>query len=127
MGNARMNLGKLGEEIAGEYLADLGHTIVERNWRSGHYEIDLITVDPEGLHFVEVKSRVAPVSASPEENVDFRKQQKLVRAANLFLHSDSKKRRIGDMEIFFDVISVIFEGERTDITFFPKAYVPIYC
>lgn len=121
-----MKLGKMGEDLACEYLVNLGHTIVERNWRSGHYEIDIISVEGGELHFVEVKSRVAPVSAAPEENVGFRKQQKLVRAAQLYLHSDTKKEKFSDLEIDFDIISVIFEGEKTDITFFPKAYIPIY-
>lgn len=121
-----MKLGKMGEDLACEYLVNLGHTIVERNWRSGHYEIDIISTEGGTLHFVEVKSRVAPVSAAPEENVGFRKQQKLVRAAQLYLHSDTKKEKISDLEIDFDIISVIFEGEKTDITFFPKAYIPFY-
>lgn len=126
MGNSRMKLGKMGEDLACEYLVNLGHTIVERNWRSGHYEIDIISTEGGTLHFVEVKSRVAPVSAAPEENVGFRKQQKLVRAAQLYLHSDTKKEKLSDLEIDFDIISVIFEGEKTDITFFPKAYIPFY-
>lgn len=126
MGNSRMKLGKMGEDLACEYLVNLGHTIVERNWRSGHYEIDIISTEGGTLHFVEVKSRVAPVSAAPEENVGFRKQQKLVRAAQLYLHSDTKKKKISDLEIDFDIISVIFEGGKTDITFFPKAYIPFY-
>lgn len=126
MKTARMTLGKLGEDVACEYLAHAGHTIVERNWRSGHYELDIITLDKEGLHFVEVKSRVAPVSASPEENVGFRKQMKLVKAAQLYLRSSDKKDKFGDVDTYFDVISVIFEGNNTDIVFFPKAFVPIY-
>lgn len=126
MGNARMNLGKLGEDHACKFLESHGHTVVERNWRNGHYEIDIISVDKDGIHFVEVKSRVAPVSAAPEENVGYSKQQKLIRAAQRYLHSDTKKEKFGDVEIFFDVISVIFEGEKTDITYFPQAYVPIY-
>lgn len=126
MKTARMELGKLGEDAACEYLGRIGHTIVERNWRRGHYELDIISLDKEGLHFVEVKSRVAPVSASPEENVGFRKQMKLVTAAQLYLHSFDKKDKFGDIDIFFDIISVIFEGGHTDIVFFPKAFVPIY-
>lgn len=126
MKTARMELGKLGEDAACEYLVKLGHTIVERNWRRGHYELDIISLDNEGLHFVEVKSRVAPISASPEDNVGFRKQMKLVNAAQLYLRSDDKKEKFGDIDTYFDVISVIFEGENTDIAFYPKAFVPIY-
>ena len=65
METSRMRLGRRGEDIACKYLLDHGHTVVDRNWRSGHLEIDIVTVDPAGLHFVEVKSRVAPVQAAP--------------------------------------------------------------
>ena len=122
----RKTLGRKGEDIACDLLSGMGFEILERNWRSSHKEIDIICRDGADLRFVEVKSRVAPVSAAPEENVGFRKQQKLVRAAQLYLHSDTKKEKISDLEIDFDIISVIFEGEKTDITFFPKAYIPFY-
>ena len=120
-----MRLGRSGEDIACRYLIDHGHTVVERNWRSGHLEIDIVSVDPAGLHFVEVKSRVAPVQAAPEENVGYLKQRKIVAAAKRYLHSAEKAANFGSMEVFFDVFSVIFEGERVDVNWFPQAYIPI--
>ena len=56
-GNHRQKLGERGENVACRYLESMGHTILERNWRNGHLEIDIISVDPEGIHFVEVKAR----------------------------------------------------------------------
>ena len=38
-------LGKIGEELAVEYLTDKGYQILERNWHSGHKEIDIIALD----------------------------------------------------------------------------------
>ena len=64
METARRRLGDLGEDQACSHLERLGHVVLERNWRHSHLEIDIITRDPEGLHFVEVKSRTAPVSAA---------------------------------------------------------------
>lgn len=121
-----MRLGKRGEEIACGYLIERGHMVLERNWRSGHLEIDIITVDRDGIHFVEVKSRVAPVSASPEENVGYTKQRKLISAAGRYLHSDGRKRLLNDdLDVFFDVVSIVFEGDNTEVTYFPQAYLPI--
>ena len=40
--NRRIRVGKAGEDIAAGFLIKAGHTILERNWRSGHLEIDLI-------------------------------------------------------------------------------------
>ena len=120
-----MKLGRRGEDIACQYLLEHGHTVVDRNWRSGHLEVDIVSVDQAGLHFVEVKSRVAPVQAAPEENVGYLKQRKIVAAAKRYLHSEEKTARFGQMEVFFDVFSVIFEGEKVDVNWFPQAYIPI--
>ena len=78
-------LGRLGEDLACEYLRSRGHRILARNWRSSHLEIDLITRAPDGLHFAEVKSRTAPVSADPQDNVGPAKQKKITVAARRFL------------------------------------------
>ena len=56
-GNIRRELGRVGEDIACSLLEGMGHLILERNWRSSHLEIDIISYDPAGIHFVEVKTR----------------------------------------------------------------------
>lgn len=120
-----MKIGRLAEDMACGYLTAHGHTVLARNWRSGHLEIDIISLDGEGLHFVEVKSRVAPVSASPEDNVGYRKQKRLVSAAQHYLHSAEKKALLEQKEVFFDVFSVIFEGGKAEMQYFPQAFIPI--
>lgn len=121
-----MRLGKRGEEIACEYLISHGHLILERNWRCGHLELDIITTDRNGIHFVEVKSRVAPVSAAPEENVGYAKQRKLIAAAKRYLNSDARKIKLNaELDVFFDIVSIVFEGDCAGVTYFPQAYLPI--
>ena len=120
-----MKIGKAAEDLACEYLVRNGHTVVERNWRSGHLEIDIITLDSAGIHFVEVKGRVAPVTADPEENVGYWKQRKLTSAARAYLNSEEKKSLLDQKEVFFDVFSVIFEGGKAEVKYFPQAYIPI--
>lgn len=120
-----MRIGKAAEDLACGYLVRNGHTVVERNWRSGHLEIDIITLDSAGIHFVEVKGRVAPVTADPEENVGYWKQRKLAAAARAYLHSEDKKSLLEQKEVFFDVFSVIFEGGKAEVKYFPQAYIPI--
>ena len=121
-----MNLGRKGESIACRFLEERGHTVIDRNWRSGHLEIDIVSMDGAGLHFTEVKSRTAPYAARPEENVGYYKQQKLIRAAKAYLNSLAHKGVRSDFEIFFDILSVVFDGPRTEITYFPSAFLPIY-
>ena len=119
---SRRRLGDLGEDQACRHLEKMGHVVLERNWRWSHLEIDIITRDPEGLHFVEVKSRTAPVSAVPEENVTHLKQRRLVSAAHAYL----EEKHPGDVEVFFDIVTVVFDGEQTDIQYYKQAFIPIY-
>lgn len=121
-----MSLGRRGEDVACGFLSGKGHTIVERNHRSGHLEIDIITLDKDGVHFVEVKSRVAPVAVSPEENVTAAKQKKVADAALRYLHTSKDKRLSADLEVSFDVVAVTFDGGGEIVEWFPNAYYPMY-
>lgn len=123
----RMLLGKVGEDVACSFLESNGHIIVERNCRKGHLEIDIISLDKDGVHFVEVKSRMAPVAVAPQENVTPAKQRKISNAALKYLNS-SKDPRLGhELEVHFDVVAVTFNGGETSIEWFPRAWYPIYC
>lgn len=102
-----------------------GHTVLERNWRSGHLEIDIITLAADGIHFVEVKSRVAPVQGKPEDAVNVAKQRKIASAAGRYLATKGNETG-ADLEVWFDVSAVTFDGGKTDLKYFPAAFVPIY-
>ena len=121
-----MELGRRGEDVACEFLTGKGHIIVQRNFRSGHLEIDIISLDRNGVHFVEVKSRVAPVTVSPEENVTAAKQKKVADAALRYLHTSKDKRLSADLEVSFDVVAVTFDGGGEIVEWFPNAYYPMY-
>ncbi|MBR2367220.1 MAG: YraN family protein [Alistipes sp.] len=74
-------IGNRGEEIATEWLREQGFYIVERNWRVGHYEIDIIAQRWDTIHFVEVKTRKLGGWQSPYDSIDERKRRSLRRAA----------------------------------------------
>ncbi len=122
----RMVLGRKGEDLACRFLTEKGHTILERNYRTGHLEIDVITLDGNGVHFVEVKCRVAPVAAAPEENVTATKQKRLAEAALRFLHKSKDSRIPVDTEVSFDVVAVTFDGGKETLEWFPNAFIPVY-
>ena len=123
--NHRQDLGRLGEDIACRMLRDMGHAILERNYRSGHLEIDIISLDPVGIHFVEVKTRKYSIQAPPQLNVDRAKQSRITKAALSFLHS-RKGVPYGSYECHFDIVAVTFKGEDYSTEWFPQAYIPIY-
>ena len=123
--DCRRTLGRQGEDLACGFLRSIGHTILERNWRNGHLEIDVISFDISGIHFVEVKSRRESIQAPPQENVGLQKQRNIVKAAQAFLRS-GKGHPYGNQECFFDVVAVTFEGNRPDIEWIPQAYIPMF-
>lgn len=120
--------GQLGEDIACRYLEGLGQTILARNWRSSHLEIDLVTADREGhLRFVEVKTRVEPVAFAPELQVNPTKQRRLAQAARAYLNDPKAPKPLrGSGESFFDIVSVILGEGRREVEYFPAAWVPMY-
>ena len=125
MDTNRQKVGKRGEDEACLYLIQQGHTVLDRNWRSGHLELDIVSLSSDGLHFVEVKSRNAPAVADPEENVGAQKRARLVRAAKAYLQS-RRRQQLDEMDIWFDVLTVLFDNEKTTINYYPNAFIPIY-
>ncbi len=124
-GNHRRSLGQQGEELACELLLGMGHQILERNWRSGHLEVDIISLDCCGIHFVEVKTRKMSIQTPPQENVGQTKQMRIVRAAKAFMRT---KRGLpyGSHECHFDVVGVTAEEGQWRLEWFPQAYIPMY-
>lgn len=123
---ARMLLGRRGEDVACGLLEGMGHRIVARNFRKGHLEIDIVSAGPDGVHFVEVKSRVAPLTAEPEENVTPSKQRKIAKAALGYLHGSKDPGLAARSEVHFDVAAITFDGGNVRTEWFPDAFFPIY-
>ena len=112
--------GQVGEEKACADLQSRGHRIVARNWRGSHLEVDIISDASDGLHFVEVKTRLA-ADAAPEEKVDALKQRRISAAALKYLNETGS-----DREVFFDVVSVTLSGDESTVNYFPQAWIPMY-
>ena len=113
-------VGHRGEDIACEFLMGQGHSIIGRNWRSGHLEIDIISLDGIGIHFVEVKTRRPPLQAAPQECVNTTKQRRVARAAQNWM----AKNGFTEAECHFDIVSVVIDGEKIFSEYFPDAYIP---
>ncbi len=77
--------GRRGEQAAVDYLRRAGYAILERNWRSGRYELDIVARRWDELHFVEVKTRRAGGLTTPEEALTPRKFSALRRAAEAYM------------------------------------------
>lgn len=119
-------VGEEGERIAALYLEGLGQRIIYRNWRAAHKEIDIISLQDKVLHIVEVKSVTAHLE-DPVLKVDGRKQKNLTEAAKAFLNSEHRENLPHDLEVNFDVVSIVFdENDSATVRYYPQAYIPIY-
>ncbi len=79
--NYNKEIGNKGEEMAALYLAKEGYTILERNWRFKHWEVDIIASKGTMLHFFEIKTRTTNKFGNPEESIGREKMNNLKNAA----------------------------------------------
>ena len=77
--------GRRGEDAAAAMIERCGWSILDRNWRSGHLELDIVADDHGVIVFVEVKTRAAGGLQRPFEALGAEKRKRLQRAAMLWL------------------------------------------
>ena len=77
--------GRLAENLAAEYLASLGFSIIKRNARLGGGELDIIAQENDTLAFVEVKAGQQRSMEQCLEAIDQRKQERICLAAQAYL------------------------------------------
>lgn len=82
-----MRLGRRGEDLAAARLTELGYTLVGRNYRCAHGELDLIARLGDVWVFVEVRTRRGSRFGTPEESITPRKQAHLIAAAQHYLQA----------------------------------------
>ena len=117
----RKMLGRNGEDIACLMLQERGFRILDRNFRYGRQEIDIVCLDGTALRFVEVKTRREPVEGEAWEAVTPAKMRNIGRAAQRYLDSFRSRRsgrtgpRIPDIEeIFFDIVTVVWDEDMVN-------------
>jgi len=125
MSAARQAAGEQGERIAEEWLSARGWEILERRFRNGHRDIDLVvardTEDGEGrtVAFVEVKARATDGFGGPLAAVNWQKQRELCRSARVWV---SRFQRPGD-SYRFDVVGVILNRSAAKVEHVENAFL----
>ena len=106
-------LGADGEILAAKWLTDRGYTLLHRNWRHSYYEVDIIASAKNILHFIEVKTRSNKKFGEPEESVDNKKINNLMKAGAeyQFLHPEWKR-------VQYDVLSITIDQNNDAVYFF---------
>lgn len=109
--------GVTGEQMAARYLEDQGYVILDRNYRRGHKEVDIIALDHGELAVIEVKTRTNEDYFAAEQAVDHRKRQNIIRVANNYM------RRYHRTEpLRFDIIAIVGSGATAEIRHTKNAF-----
>lgn len=111
-------LGKKGEDLAVELLVSKGYRILERNWRSGHKEIDIIALRENTLVAVEVKTRKSDKYGEPDIAVGTIKQHLLIWAADTYVRYKNL-----NVDVRFDIISVVITDSEPIIEHIEDAFI----
>lgn len=98
-------VGDRGEDIAVDFLINKKFEVIERNFRYGHGEIDIIAKDGECLVFLEVKTRKNLEFGAPEFAITKNKQRQIKKIAEAYLY----EKRIIDIDCRIDVIAIMLK------------------
>ena len=110
--------GSIGEILAEKYLNKLGYKFLDRNFSSKLGEIDLIYRDKDTIVFVEVKARLNDKFGMPREAINYKKQQKIRKTAELYLISNN----LYDKNCRFDCIEVLGDREDCSVEHYKNAF-----
>ena len=118
MSAARQAFGELGERIAERWLRRTGWRVIQRRFRSGHRDIDLVMQCEGMIVFVEVKARRGDQFGQPVEAVNWRKQKELAKSAQIWIDRHGRP----DEAYRFDVVGVLVSGERVRVRHVEDAF-----
>lgn len=110
-------LGVEGERIAKQWLAEHGYTIIENNYQPQRHEIDIVAIEGGDLVIIEVKTRNESCLGSPEDAVDHRKRQFLIRMADQYVRSHNWQ---GNTR--FDVVGIVMHNGQPEIHLTKNAF-----
>lgn len=110
-------LGKIGEELAVDFLTEKGYEILETNWVFQKAEVDIIAIKNTTLVVVEVKTRSSIDFGSPQDFVKPKKIKLLVKSINEYVISNDL-----DVEVRFDIIAIHSKGKEFEIEHLEEAF-----
>jgi len=107
------------ERFVLKYLTSKGLRLIEQNFNTRYGEIDLVMLDKATLVFVEVRFRAKSSHGSGAESVDYRKQQKIIKTAHVFLQ---QTKNMQQHNCRFDVVSVTLQHKRLSADWVQNAF-----
>jgi putative endonuclease len=111
-------LGEHYEDRAVAYLLEHGWTILDRNYRDGPREIDVVALRDGVVAFFEVKGRAKLEHGHPLETIGFRKRRDVERAAARWI----RERSPGRVAFRFDALGLTVHSGVWDIAHVADAW-----
>jgi len=118
MPSDNLDLAKIGEDMALEFLKNKDYKILERNFRTILGELDIIAKDKETICFIEVKTRTSDKFGLPQESVNRLKQRKMSQSAMIYL----KDKNLLEKPARFDVVSILNPQQDAKIDLIQDAF-----
>jgi putative endonuclease len=100
---SRQALGAYGEEVAARHLTEAGMVLLDRNWRCGEGEIDLVLRDGRVLVVCEVKTRTSYLCGTPHEAITEAKLDRLRRLGQAWI----REHGVSVEEARVDLVAVL--------------------
>lgn len=106
-------IGKIGEDLACEFLRNNNYIVIERNFRCRQGEIDIIATDTNSkeLVFVEIKTRTNLKYGQAAEAVNTAKRKHIDMCIKYYIYIN----KIKNVPIRIDVIEVYLKKEKIEI------------
>jgi len=111
--------GEAAEALAARFLRAEGFEVLERNFRCRLGEIDLIAVQGETLHFIEVKGRWTHRKGGPLEQITPRKMKQISKVAAYYL---KKYPLQAEQRASFSVLGIDGRADPLEIIWVPAAF-----
>ena len=118
MSDARVALGKTGEDLACAELEKRGYEIIARRYRQRGGEIDIVARDGETTVFVEVKARDSHEFGDAAEAVTAHKRRRIARLATEYV----TRHHLANCPCRFDVVAIHFDTGRPEILVYQNAF-----
>jgi len=115
------DFGRKAEDEAVNFLKQNDFQILERNWRYGKAEIDIIARKEKKLHIIEVKARTSNSVLLPEEAVNTKKIKLLLFATEAYLSTINE-----NFDVQFDIISIIHKNSKFSLKYIEDAFNSLY-
>ena len=102
-------VGNFSEKLAAEFLIQKGYSILELNFRNRLGEIDIICLKENILVIVEVKGRYNLNYGYPQESVNYKKQNSIIKTAYCYI----SYKKLLNMNVRFDVIEILLNTNNS--------------